>query len=296
MKNYNPSEVEKKWQARWRESGIFKADLGATAKGVRGAPAKPKYYNLTMFPYPSGDKLHIGHWYNYGPVDTWGRYMKMKGYEVFQPMGFDSFGLPAENYAVKTGVHPAETTRTNIDKMKEQIAAIGGMYDLDLNLETSSPEYYKWSQWLFLELYKKGLAYKKEAPVNWCPSCKTVLANEQVVDGKCERCGTDVIQKNMNQLFFKITDYMDELISGLDLVDWPQATKQQQLNWIGKSEGVTTTFKVQDIDIEMRVFDSVPQTYMAQTFTIIAPEHPLVYELVKGTEREEEVMAFVERI
>ncbi len=169
MRSYQPVETEKKWRSRWKEDLSLKADL----KGH----AKPKYYNLTMFPYPSGDRLHIGHWYNYGPVDTWGRYIKMKGYNVFQPMGFDSFGLPAENYAIKTGVHPAETTRQNIDKMKEQIRAIGGLYDMEGNLETSSPEYYKWTQWVFLKLYEKGLAYRKEAPVNWCNSCQTVLAN-----------------------------------------------------------------------------------------------------------------------
>jgi leucyl-tRNA synthetase len=214
VKNYDAPAAEKKWQERWRESGIFKANLEN--------PGKPKYYNLTMFPYPSGDKLHIGHWYNYGPVDSWGRYMKMRGREVFQPMGFDSFGLPAENYAIKTGVHPAETTRTNIEKMKEQISAIGGMYDLDLNLETSSPEYYKWTQWVFLQLYKKGLAYRKAAPVNWCNGCQTVLANEQVEDGACERCKNEVVQKNLTQWFFKITDYAAGQTSSSPIFDKPQ--------------------------------------------------------------------------
>jgi len=287
MKSYEASEVEKKWQTRWRESGIFRADLAN--------PGRPKYYNVTMFPYPSGDKLHIGHWYNYGPVDTWGRYMKMKGFEVFQPMGFDSFGLPAENYAIKTGVHPAKTTRTNIDYMKKQIEAIGGMFDLDVNLETSSPEYYKWTQWVFLKLYEKGLAYRKEAPVNWCPSCMTVLANEQVEDGKCERCKSDVVQKNLRQWFFAITKYVDQLLD-YEGLDWPEKTVLMQKHWIGRSEGLTFKQKVKDLDIEFETYNSVPQMAYADTFYVIAPEHPLVAQLAKGTEHEKKVLAFVEDV
>ncbi len=272
MRSYQARETEKKWQTKWRESGIFKANLEN--------PTKPKYYNLTMFPYPSGDKLHIGHWYNYAPVDTWGRYMKMKGYEVFQPMGFDSFGLPAENYAVKTGVHPAETTRANIDKMKEQIAAIGGMYDLDLNLETSSPEYYKWTQWVFLELYKKGLAYKKEAPVNWCTVDQTVLANEQVKEGKCDRCGNLVVQKNLKQWFFKITDYSEKLLN-YDGLDWPEKTILMQKHWIGKSEGIEADFRIaENPDLKVRIFTTRFDTIYGTNFVAIAPEHPNLWEYV----------------
>lgn len=272
MRSYQARETEKKWQTKWRESGIFKANLEN--------PTKPKYYNLTMFPYPSGDKLHIGHWYNYAPVDTWGRYMKMKGYEVFQPMGFDSFGLPAENYAVKTGVHPAETTRANIDKMKEQIAAIGGMYDLDLNLETSSPEYYKWTQWVFLELYKKGLAYKKEAPVNWCTVDQTVLANEQVKEGKCDRCGNLVVQKNLKQWFFKITDYSEKLLN-YDGLDWPEKTILMQKHWIGKSEGIEADFRIaENPDLKVRIFTTRFDTIYGTNFVAIAPEHPSLWEYV----------------
>jgi len=247
MQNYKATDVEKKWQKSWRESEIFKVDLENSGTSSDASGESKKYYNLTMFPYPSGDKLHIGHWYNYGPVDTWGRYMKMRGKEVFQPMGFDSFGLPAENYAIKTGVHPAETTRTNIEKMKEQIGAIGGMYDLDLDIETSSPEYYKWTQWLFLQLYKNDLAYRKEAPVNWCGGCQTVLANEQVENGACERCKNEVIQKNLTQWFFKITDYADELYENIDKLDgWPERTKAMQKNWIGKSHGTEIDFEIAD--------------------------------------------------
>ncbi len=280
-------QIEAKWQARWKEAGLYKANLDA--------PEKPKYYNVTMFPYPSGDKLHIGHWYNYAPVDTWGRLMRMKGFEVFQPMGFDSFGLPAENYAIKTGVHPAETTRKNIDKMKEQIGAIGGMFDLDLNLETSSPEYYKWSQWVFLQLYKKGLAYRKEAPVNWCPSCQTVLANEQVQDGHCERCKSEVIHKNLTQWFFKITDYSEKLLD-YEGLEWPEKTILMQKNWIGRSEGVNFKCKLKWFDHEFEVFDSVPQTFKAQTFSVIAADHPLLAKIMKDHPLEKEVMACADRI
>lgn len=270
MDAYNPTQNEAKWQARWREAGLYKVDLDAPGR---------KYYNVTMFPYPSGDKLHIGHWYNYAPVDTWGRFMKMQGYDVFQPMGFDSFGLPAENYAIKTGVHPAETTRANIDKMKEQIAAIGGMYDLDLNLETSSPEYYRWTQWLFLKLYEKGLAYRKEAPVNWCISCQTVLANEQVVEGICERCKSDVVQKNLTQWFFKITDYAEKLLDYSEL-EWPEKTVLMQKNWIGRSEGAEVSFKVKNSDETVDVFTTRPDTLFGATYMVLSPEHPLVSELV----------------
>ncbi len=286
MSNYQATETEKKWQARWKESGVFKANL----EGAK----RPKYYNLTMFPYPSGDKLHIGHWYNYGPVDTWGRYMMMKGYEVFQPMGFDSFGLPAENYAIKTGVHPAETTRTNIDKMKEQIAAIGGMYDMDLDLETSSPEYYKWTQWLFLQLYKEGLAYRKEAPVNWCTSCMTVLANEQVDDGKCERCKNEVIQKDLTQWFFKITDYADKLLD-YEGLEWPAKTVAMQKNWIGRSEGAEVRFEVEGSEDGIEVFTTRPDTLFGATYMVLAPEHPLVEQIVTD-EQADEVAAYVDAV
>ncbi len=277
---YNPKSVEKKWQERWRSSGLYKADLKSDEK--------PHYYNLVMFPYPSGDKLHIGHWYNYAPVDSWGRYMRMQGYNVFQPMGFDSFGLPAENYAIKTGIHPAETTKVNIDKMKDQISAIGGMYDLDLDMKTSSPDYYKWTQWIFLKLYKKGLAYKKAAPVNWCDSCCTVLANEQVDNGRCERCKSEVRRKNLTQWFFKITDYAERLLDYSNL-DWPEKTIAMQKHWIGKSEGIEIDFPLADADAHVTCYTTRPDTIHSVTFLVIAPEHPLVDKLLKGSEYEKEV-------
>ncbi|MFA6023707.1 MAG: leucine--tRNA ligase [Candidatus Gracilibacteria bacterium] len=287
MQSYNALEVEKKWQAKWRESGLHKANLAS--------PEKEKYYNLTMFPYPSGDKLHIGHWYNYGPVDTWGRYMKMKGYEVFQPMGFDSFGLPAENYAIKTGVHPAETTRANIDKMKQQIGAIGGMYDLEpggTGLETSSPEYYKWTQWLFLQLYKNGLAYRKEAPVNWCPGCMTVLANEQVDEGKCERCKSEVVQKNLRQWFFKITSYADKLLD-YEGLEWPEKTVLMQKHWIGRKEGINITYKIKSLDEALTVFTTRPETNFGASFVVISPEHPQTLAIC-APEQKAAVVAYLE--
>lgn len=282
--DYNVSIIEKKWQQKWLDSKIYAPDLKNTKK--------KKYYNLTMFPYPSGDKLHIGHWYNYGPVDTWGRFMKMKGYELFQPMGFDSFGLPAENYAIKTGVHPALTTRANIDKMKEQIRAIGGMYDMSGNLETSSPEYYKWTQWLFLQLYNAGLAYRKEAPVNWCTDCMTVLANEQVENGKCERCKNDVVQKNLKQWFFKITDYAEKLLDYSEL-DWPEKTILMQKNWIGKSEGNEVEFRIAESeDKKITIFTTRFDTIYGAKFVAIAPEHPNLMEYT-SIAKKAEVEAYV---
>ncbi len=279
MDSHSPRELEAKWQKRWKESGIFKADLKN--------PKKPKYYNLVMFPYPSGDKLHIGHWYNYAPVDTWGRLMKMKGHEVFQPMGFDSFGLPAENYAIKTGVHPAETTRKNIDTMKQQIEAMGGMYDLSLNLETSSSDYYKWTQWVFLKLYEQGLAYRKEAPVNWCGSCQTVLANEQVQDGLCERCKNLVIQKNLTQWFFKITDYAEKLLK-YEGLDWPEKTILMQKNWIGRSEGIEADFRIQEKPGEaVRIFTTRFDTVYGNSFVAMAPEHPRLMDFTSEEQRAE---------
>ena len=204
--------IEKKWQKRWEEEKLYSFD---TSKRDN------KYYVLEMFSYPSGAKLHVGHWYNYGPSDTFARFMRMSGKEVFQPMGFDAFGLPAENYAIKTGIHPKDSTLKNIATMEQQLKAMGASFDWDYEIKTCMPDYYKWTQWLFLQFYKHGLAYRKEAPVNWCPSCNTVLANEQVVEGCCERCGTTVVRKNLTQWFFKITAYAEELISGLDKIDWP---------------------------------------------------------------------------
>lgn len=248
-----------------------------------------------MFPYPSGDKLHVGHWYNYGPTDSYARFMRMCGKNVLEPMGFDSFGLPAENYAIKTGTPPPATTEKNIAYMEKQLRKIGTMYDWSKEVVTSRPDYYRWTQWVFLQLFKKGLAYRKEAPVNWCHKCQTVLANEQVKEGLCERCDTEVTQKNLTQWFFNIKSYAEHFLN-YEGLDWPSKTILMQENWIGKSEGVTYRQKVKDMNIEFESYDSVPQTFMAQTFVVIAPEHPTVAKLVAGTEHEKPVKEFVEKL
>jgi leucyl-tRNA synthetase len=277
--SYKARLTEKKWQKKWNASKLFKVNL---------ASKKPKYYNLVMFPYPSGDKLHVGHWYNFAPADSWGRYKRMTGCNVFEPMGFDSFGLPAENYAIKTGVPPQKSTEKNIVSMIKQLGAMGTMYDWDKTVVTSRPDYYKWSQWVFLQLYKKGLAYKKDAPVNWCSSCQTVLANEQVQDGKCDRCSTIIIQKNLYQWFFKISDYSEALLDNADL-DWPEKTKVMQKNWIGKSSGCDIDFRLADGSEILTAYTTRPDTIYSVTYVVMAPEHPLVDELVKGTKYEQEV-------
>lgn len=267
---YPFSEIESKWQKFWEENKTYKTDLSNLEK---------KLYTLVMFIYPSGAKLHIGHWYNYGPTDSWARFKKLQGYNVFEPIGYDAFGLPAEGYAIKTGIHPQDSTLKNIDDIRVQLKKMGCMYDWDAELMTCAPEYYKWNQWIFLQMYKRGLAYKKNAPVNWCPNDQTVLANEQVVDGKCERCGTTVIQKNLNQWFFKITDYAEELLEGHNKIDWPSETILKQKNWIGKSEGAEVVFKVYGKEEEIKVFTTRPDTLFGVTYVVIAPEHPLVEKI-----------------
>ena len=218
-------EIDKKWQKKWAETELYKFDENSPKK---------KLYCLEMFSYPSGASLHCGHWYNFAPIDSWTRFKKMQGFNVFHPMGFDAFGLPAENYAIKTGIHPKDSTLKNIDIMTKQLVAMGANYDWNYSLNTCDEEYYKWTQWIFTKLFEKGLAYQKEAPVNWCPSCQTVLANEQVKDGHCDRCDSLVVQKKMKQWFFKITDYADELLQDIDGLNWPEKTKKIQKNWIGK--------------------------------------------------------------
>lgn len=276
--------IEKKWQKKWDESKINSFDK---------KDPNNKYYVLEMFSYPSGAKLHIGHWYNYGPADTFARFMRMNGKNVFQPMGFDAFGLPAENYAIKTGIHPKDSTLKNIATMEGQLKRIGAMYDWDNEVITCVPEYYKWTQWMFLQMYKKGLAYRKEAPVNWCPSCQTVLANEQVKEGLCERCGTVVTRKNLTQWFFKITDYAEELLNDLDKLDWPTKTKLMQKNWIGKSVGGEITFDTTSGE-KVTVFTTHAETLFGSTFMVIAPEHPLISKLTT-LDRKEEVEAYCKK-
>lgn len=270
---YQASEIEPKWQKYWDENGVYKTDLNDPGK---------KLYSLVMFIYPSGAKLHCGHWYNYGPADTWARFKKLQGYNVFEPFGYDAFGLPAENYAIKTGVHPLDSTLKNIEDIRGQLRRIGCMYDSNSELMTCDPSYYKWNQWLFLRLYKEGLAYRKKSPVNWCTSCQTVLANEQVLgDGNCERCGSPVIQKNLVQWFFKTTAYADRLLDDLDLIDWPEETKTKQRNWIGRSVGAEVEFKVEGSDEVIKVFTTRPDTLFGVTYVTLAPEHPLVEKLTK---------------
>lgn len=276
-------KVEKKWQERWADEKLYSFDKSRIDK---------KYYTLEMFSYPSGAKLHAGHWYNYGPSDSFARFKRMQGYEVFEPMGFDAFGLPAENYAIRTGVHPEDSTLKNIDTMEKQLKKIGGMFDWDYEIKTCLPDYYKWTQWIFLELYKNGLAYRKEAPVNWCPSCSTVLANEQVLDGKCERCNSEVIKKNLTQWFFKITNYAEELLQDLDTLDWPQKTIAMQKNWIGKSVGGEVEFALENGET-FRVFTTRADTLYGVSYVVLAPEHPLVDKLVT-TEHKKAVTEYKE--
>jgi len=283
---YPFKDVESKWQKIWDEKQVYKTDLTKTDN---------KLYCLVMLPYPSAAKMHIGHWYNYGPTDSWARFKKLKGFNVFEPLGYDAFGLPAENYAIKTGVHPQDSTLKNIADIKEMVLKMGAMYDWNAELMTCVPEYYKWNQWLFLQLYKKGKAYRKNAPVNWCPSCQTVLAREQVLtDGTCERCSTTVIQKALTQWFFKITDYADELLDGLNKIDWPEKTKIMQTNWIGKSYGTEVDFSIEGHDEKITVFTTRPDTLFGVTYVVLAPEKEIVQRITKP-EFKEAVDKYIEQ-
>ncbi len=283
---YNPQEIEPKWQERWEAEGLYRLNPN---------PSKPKWYALTMFPYTSGD-LHCGHWYAMGPSDVQARYKRMKGYDVFFPVGFDAFGLPAENAAISRGIHPQKWTLDNVVRMRGQLRSIGAMFDWDQEIITCLPEYYRWNQWLFLQFYKKGLAYRAKAAANWCPSCQTVLANEQVVaDGTCERCHTVVTKRDLEQWFFRITQYADELLEFGNL-EWPERVKTMQTNWIGKSYGAEMTFPLERPDLlekEIRVFTTRPDTIYGATFMVLAPEHPLVAQLTTADKRAE-VDAYLE--
>ena len=277
--------VESKWRAKWEKS---------KQNNFNKKNADKKLYVLEMFSYPSAAKLHVGHWYNYGPTDTYARFKKMQGYEVFQPMGFDAFGLPAENYAIKTGIHPKDSTDKNIETMEVTLRNMGAMFDWSAEIKTCEPDYYKWTQWLFLQLYKKGLAYRKEALINWCPSCETVLANEQVIDGKCERCHSVVLRKDMTQWFLKITDYAEELLDDLDGIDWPEKTKLMQKNWIGKSTGCEINFECETGDT-ITVFTTRADTVFGVNYVVLAPEHPLVEKLKAAhPEQAEAIEAYVQ--
>lgn len=261
------TEVDKKWQKKWEESKLYKFDRENLNK---------KLYCLEMFSYPSGANLHVGHWYNYGLTDSWARMKRMQGYNVFHPQGFDAFGLPAENYAIKTGIHPKDSTYKNIETMEKQLKNMGATFDWDYEVVTCDTSYYKWTQWIFLKLFENGLAYRKKAPVNWCPSCKTVLANEQVVDGACERCKNEVTKRDLTQWFYKITAYAQELLDCLPALDWPEKTKKIQTNWIGRSEGSEIEFSVVGSDLKFKVFTTRADTLYGVTYVVLAPESDLV--------------------
>lgn len=288
MSVYNFKEVESKWQKIWKDNKQYKMDTAQTEK--------PNYYTLEMFPYPSG-KIHMGHVRNYSIGDVVARFKKMEGYNVLHPMGWDSFGLPAENAAIKHGIHPHKWTMENIEEMKEQLNLLGLSYDWDKEVATSTPEYYRFTQEIFLKFLEHGLAYKKKSYVNWCPSCETVLANEQVVQGACERCKATVLKKDLEQWYFKTTEFAEELLNDLDTLDgWPEKVKIMQKNWIGKSTGADLVFDIDGTDKSMTVFTTRPDTTYGVTYMVLAPEHELVKELVAGTEYEAEVEAFVQKM
>ena len=283
---YEPQAIEKKWQGKWEKEAVYKTEAD---------PSRPKYYALEMFPYPSGN-LHMGHVRNYSIGDVMARYKTMEGFNVLHPMGFDSFGMPAENAAIKHGVRPGDWTHENIANMEKQQRAMGLSYDWDRELKTCEPDYYKWTQWLFELFYKRGLAYKKEASVNWCDTCGTVLANEQVIDGKCWRCDNEVHKKDLSQWFLKITDYADQLLKDLELLKgWPERVKTMQTNWIGRSEGLELTFEVPEMGEKLAVYTTRPDTAYGITFVALAAEHPLVEKIIKDSPKAAEIKAFCDK-
>ena len=266
---YNHREIEEKWRKEWEAHPVNVND-----------GKKPKYYCLDMFPYPSGNGLHVGHWRGYVISDVWSRYKMLNGgHYIIHPMGWDAFGLPAENYAIKMGVHPAKSTAQNVANIKRQINQIAALYDWDMEVNTTDPKFYKWTQWIFVQMFKNGLAYEKEMPINWCPSCKTGLANEEVVNGKCERCGADVTKKNLKQWMLRITKYADRLLEDLDKLDWPEKVKKMQTEWIGRSYGAEVDFKVDGRDDVITVYTTRPDTLHGATFMVLSPEHALAQSL-----------------
>ena len=284
--HYNPEELDRKWQERWEETRIYR---------VHDDDPRPKWYEMTMYPYPSGD-LHIGHWYPMGPSDSHARFRRMQGYNVLHPMGFDAFGLPAENAAIQRGIHPYTWTMTNIENMRKQLRSIGAIYDWDREIVCCLPEYYRWNQWFFLKLYERGLAYRAKAPAVWCPSCQTVLANEQVLNGRCERCDTPITRRDLEQWFLCTTAYADELLDFSELIDWPEKILIMQRNWIGRSEGVEITFDISQYGLEEKeisTFTTRIDTIFGVTFLVLAPEHPLVPALTTPEQRSQ-VEAYVE--
>ncbi len=280
MSKYPFQEIETKWQAYWEKHQSF------AVTEDENVPADKRVYVLDMFPYPSGAGLHVGHPEGYTATDIYCRFLRMNGYNVLHPMGFDSFGLPAENYAIKTGTHPRATTEKNIENFRKQIKSLGFSYDWNREVSTHSSDYYRWTQWIFLQLFKKGLAYESHTPINWCDQCKTGLANEEVKEGKCERCGTTVVRKNIRQWVLKITEYADKLLSDLDSVDWPESVKSMQRNWIGRSEGASVLFPVDGLDEQLEVYTTRADTLFGATYMVVAPEHPLVAKLTTESQKE----------
>ena len=274
--SYNFREIEKKWTEYWDKNPVNPKD-----------EKKEKYYCLDMFPYPSGAGLHVGHWRGYVISDAWARYQLLKGKYVIHPMGFDAFGLPAENYALKMHVHPSISTDENIKNFERQLKQIAAIYDWDMELKTTDPDYYKWTQWIFVKLFEAGLAYEKEFPINWCPSCKTGLSNEDVVDGCCERCHTPVTKKNLRQWMLKITAYAERLLNDLDKLDWPEKVKKMQTEWIGKSYGAEVDFKVDGSSDVITVYTTRPDTLYGATFMVLAPEHELSLKLATSDKKNE---------
>ena len=281
---YNYRAIEEKWRKRWAEHPV---NIKEDANGER-----EKYYCLDMFPYPSGNGLHVGHWRGYVISDVWSRYKLMQGHYVIHPMGWDAFGLPAENYALKMGVHPSISTEANIKNIKRQIHEIAALYDWDREVNTTDPDYYHWTQWIFVKMFKEGLAYEKEFPINWCPSCKTGLANEEVVNGCCERCGSAVTKKNLRQWMLRITKYADRLLEDLDKLDWPEKVKKMQAEWIGKSTGAEVDFKVEGTEETITVYTTRPDTLYGATFMVLAPEHALV-KAITTADRKDEVEKYI---
>lgn len=287
MKRYNPKEIEKKWQEYWDEHKTFKTDDDLNKK---------KFYALVEFPYPSGQGLHVGHARPYTALDVVSRKRRLEGEQVLFPMGWDAFGLPTENYAIKNKIHPKKVTLDNIKNFKRQLKSIGFSFDWDREIDTTDPEYYKWTQWIFLQLFKHGLAYKQEMPINWCPSCKVGLANEEVVGGCCERCGTEVVRKVKSQWMLKITDYAEKLLEGLDEVDFIERVKTQQRNWIGKSVGADVKFKLKDLDEELEIFTTRPDTIFGATYMVISPEHPLIQKYRDRIKNINDVDKYIEEV
>ncbi|MCR5760413.1 MAG: leucine--tRNA ligase [Sphaerochaetaceae bacterium] len=284
--SYPFTEIEEKWQKYWEENKTF------AVKEDPSFPKEKRAYVLDMFPYPSGAGLHVGHPEGYTATDIYCRYLRMNRYNVLHPMGFDAFGLPAENYAIQTGTHPAVTTEKNINTFRRQIKRLGFCYDWDREVSTCEPEYYKWTQWIFEKLYEKGLAYESQAPINWCPNCKTGLANEEVKEGHCDRCGAQVEKRNIRQWVLKITAYAQRLLDDLDLVDWPESVKMMQRNWIGRSEGASVLFKVKGLDKSLEVFTTRCDTLFGATYMVVSPEHPLINDLVSA-EQKDKVEAYI---